>query len=116
VPDREHSHPRHDLVTDRREPERVERVDATFAERLDRRAPRHRTLQEKQADDRGDTRLRQAPLVCGRVLLGAGGSVFAEQVVDCRFRVADAAERVAEGLGGSRIRSGKVDDGQDVNS
>jgi hypothetical protein len=80
-----------------------------LAECVDRRAARHGSLQEEQSDDGRDARLRQSPLVRGGILLGAAGGVFAEEVVDYRLRVADFSQRVAEILGGSRVRSGEVD-------
>jgi hypothetical protein len=44
------------------------------------------------------------------ILLGSAGGVFAEEVVYYRLRIADLSQRVAEILGASRVRSGKLDD------
>jgi len=44
------------------------------------------------------------------ILLGSAGGVFAEEIVDYRLRIADLSQRIAEILGTSRIRSGKLDD------
>jgi hypothetical protein len=52
--------------------------------------------------------VRQSPLVDGSLLRVAAGRILAEQLVDCRLRVADQAKRVAERLGSSGVRSGKL--------
>src|SRR5262249_40822968 len=108
--DREDPRVRHDLVADHGEPDRLERVDAALAERLDRRAARYDSLQEEQTDDGRDARLRQSPLVGSGIFLRAAGGVFAEKVVDDRLRVTDLPERVAEDLGRCRVSYREIGD------
>ena len=105
VADRQHAHPRNDLVTDRGEPRGLERLDSGPAQRANGLAGRDRTLEEEDADCRRERAVGQPALVGGCVLLSAGIGLVAELLVHRGLGVADAAERRAEPLRRSCVRN-----------